>query len=139
MLYLLFYTLIGCGTCDRLSDKADSVLLQAVVAHRFSMLLLALIPRSSDGADAQLVVHLALAAWHPVVSPVERSARARPLWTHIRRRLPAAPAALAGGCQNILRRCLQYTANCCFAVSLSLSCMHACTLSMLVQSSHRLR
>lgn len=66
------------------------------MAHRFSMLLLALIPRSGDSVDAQFVVHLALTACHPVVSAAERSARARPLWGRIRLRLPAAPVVLAG-------------------------------------------
>ena len=66
------------------------------MAHRFSTLLLAITQRSSDDMEADFVVHVALAACHPVVMPTERSSRARPLWSRIRRRLTSAPALLAG-------------------------------------------
>lgn len=76
--------------------SAPTVVMQAIVAHRFGMLLLALTQRSSDDLPANFVVHLAVAACHPVVMPAERSSRARALWSRIRRRLTSAPAVLAG-------------------------------------------
>jgi hypothetical protein len=72
------------------------VVMQAVVAHRFSMLLLALTQRCNSDLGTDFVVHLALAACHPVVMLAERSRHARPLWSRVRRRLTSAPTALAG-------------------------------------------
>jgi hypothetical protein len=82
--------------CSILFGIAKAIVMQAIVAHRFSMLLLALTQRCSDDLAADFVVHLALAACHPVVMPAERSSRARALWSRIRRRLTSGPAVLAG-------------------------------------------
>lgn len=66
---------------------------QAVVGQRFSSVLLAATPISSDGLDARHVAQLALASCHPVVTAARR---ARPLWADVARRLPAIPELIAG-------------------------------------------